>query len=40
MAVYFSFERRMSTGSEAFSLLICLEAAKFVCLSVFNDSLR
>ena len=36
MAVYFVFERRMSTGSEAISLLMCLEATKVVCLSAFN----
>ena len=30
------FERRTSTGSEAFSLFICLDANKFVLLSVFS----
>ena len=30
------FERRMSTGSEPFSLSICLDATKFVLLSVFT----
>ena len=30
------FELRMSTGSEAFSLFICLDANKFVLLSVFS----
>ena len=30
------FERRTSTGSEAFSLLICLGANKFVLLSFFS----
>ena len=30
------FERRTSTGSEAFSLFICLGANKFVLLSVFS----
>jgi len=30
------FERRTSTGSEAFSLFICLEATKFVLLSFFS----
>ena len=30
------FERRTSTGSEAFSLLICLDAIKFVLLSFFS----
>ena len=30
------FERRPSTGSEAFSLLICLDANKFVLLSLFS----
>ena len=30
------FERRTSTGSEAFSLLICLDANKFVLLSFFS----
>ena len=30
------FERRMSTGSELFSLLICLDATKFVLLSIFT----
>ena len=30
------FERRTSTGSEAFSLLICLDANKFVLLSLFS----
>ena len=30
------FERRTSTGSEPFSLLICLDATKFVLLSVFT----
>ena len=30
------FERRTSTGSEPFSLLICLDATKFVFLSVFT----
>ena len=29
------FERHTSTGSEAFSLFICLDADKFVLLSVF-----
>ena len=29
------FERRTSTGSEAFFLLICLDANKFVLLSFF-----
>ena len=30
------FERRTSTGSEAFSLFICLDTTKFVLLSVFS----
>ena len=30
------FERRTSTGREPFSLLICLDATKFVLLSVFT----
>ena len=30
------FERRTSTGSEAFSLFICLEANKFVLLTFFS----
>ena len=30
------FERRTSTGSEAFSLFICLETTKFVLLSFFS----
>ena len=30
------FERRTSTGSEAFSLLICLDANKFVLQSFFS----
>ena len=30
------FEPRTSTGSEAFSLLICLDANKFVLLSFFS----
>ena len=30
------FERRMSTGSEPFPLLMCLDATKFVLLSVFT----
>ena len=30
------FGRRMSTGSEDFSLLICLDAIKFVLLSFFT----
>ena len=30
------FERRTSTGSELFSFLICLDATKFVWLSVFT----
>ena len=30
------FERRMSTGSELFSLLICFDATKFILLSVFT----
>ena len=30
------FERRTSTGSETFSLLICLDANKFVLLSLFS----
>ena len=30
------FERPMSTGSEALSLLICLEATKFVFFSAFS----
>ena len=30
------FERRTSTGSEAFSLYICLDANKFVLLSFFS----
>ena len=30
------FERRTSTGSEPFSLLICLDATKFVLLTVFT----
>ena len=30
------FERRASTGSEAFSLFICLETTKFVLLSFFS----
>ena len=29
------FDRRTSTGSEAFSLIICLDANKFVLASVF-----
>ena len=29
-------QRRKSTGSEPFSLLICLDATKFVLLSVFT----
>ena len=29
------FERRASTGSETFSLFICLDAKKFVLLSFF-----
>ena len=28
------FERRTSTGSEVFSLIVCLEATKFVSVSV------
>ena len=28
------FERRTSTGSEVFSLIVCLEATKFVLVSV------
>ena len=36
MAVYFLFEQRMSTGSEAISFLMCLEATKVVCLSAFK----
>ena len=38
MAVYFLFEQRMSTGSEAISLLMCLEATKVVCLSAFKGA--
>ena len=30
------FERRTSTGSEAFSLFICLDTTKFVLLSFFS----
>ena len=30
------FERRTSTGSELFSLLVCLDANKFVLLSLFS----
>ena len=30
------FERRISTGSEVFSLFICLDANKFVLLSFFS----
>ena len=30
------FEQHTSTGSEAFSLLICLDANKFVLLSLFS----
>ena len=30
------FERRMSTGSEIFSLTICLDAKKFVLISFFS----
>ena len=30
------FELRTSTGSEAFSLFICLEANKFVLLTLFS----
>ena len=30
------FERRMSTASEPFSLLICLDDTKFVLISVFT----
>ena len=30
------FERRTPTGSKAFSVLICLDAAKFGLLSVFT----
>ena len=30
------FERRTSTGSEAFSVLICLDANKFVLQSFFS----
>ena len=30
------FERRTSTGSESFSLFICLDANKFVLLSFFS----
>ena len=30
------FERRTSTGSEAFSLFMCLDANKFVLLSFFS----
>ena len=30
------FERRTSIGSEPFSLLICLDATKFLLLSVFT----
>ena len=30
------FERRTSTGSELFSLLVCLDANKFVLLSFFS----
>jgi len=29
------FERRTSTGSEVFSLIVCLDATKFVLISVF-----
>ena len=32
------FERRTSTGSEAFSLLKCLDANKFVLLSYFRKT--
>ena len=31
------FERRTSTGSESFSLLISLDATKFVLLSVYSE---
>lgn len=31
-----AFERRTPTGSEAFSVLICLDATKFGLLSVFT----
>ena len=30
------FEQRTSTGSEPFSLLICLDATKYVWLSIFT----
>ena len=30
------FERRTSKGSEAFSLIVCLDDAKFVLFSVFT----
>ena len=30
------FERRTSTGSEVFSLTMCLDAKKFVLISVFS----
>ena len=30
------FERRTSTGSERFSLLVCIDATKFLLLSVFT----
>ena len=32
------FERRTSTGSELFSLLVCLDANKFVLLSFFSPT--
>ena len=32
----YSFERRTSTGSETFSLYICLDSSKFVLLSFFS----
>ena len=38
MAVYFVFERLTSTGSEAISFLMCLEATKVVCLSAFKGA--
>ena len=34
------FELRRSTGSEPFSLLVCLDATKFISLSVQSVHLR
>ena len=33
------FERHTSTGSEIYSLLICFDAAKFVCVHSYRDDL-